>query len=168
MMNGANTRTCSPVALIFLGLSLACHDARGVEEAPPPAERTGGEVAQEVQHGAVEPDEPEEGAQQRLRAFKTSARASLVSLDAKLKRLEGRVTAPHAVGSASRAPTQQAFATFTTQRHVLSRRIDALEVDARSKWEHTKSDLEAQLAELHRNLDRALDGGGSESQRSAY
>lgn len=159
-MTSVHTLAGPLAAFMLLGVSSAC-EARGIDEEPRQANLAVGEGVQEVPHAA---GELEEGAQQQLRAFKTSAQATLVSVDAKLKQLETSIVEA-SWGGEKRG--EKSVETLVEERQTLAEKVDALEVDARSKWEKTKADLEDELAELSRDVDRALDAVGGAPQPAA-
>jgi hypothetical protein len=102
----------------------------------------------------------EDGAQEQLRDFRVTARSELARIDVLLQRL--KALAVEYGESARERPNIEAL---TLRRRSLGRRVEALAIDGRSRWDQTKEDLGAHISDLARDVDAAVETTTSPARR---
>lgn len=100
----------------------------------------------------------EEGAQERLRDFKASARAELDRLDVELQRLKS-------IASEANGPPSSDIEALAGRRNGLAQRVEGLAIDGRSRWDQAKEEIESQLAELTLDVEAAVEAFSSSAVR---
>jgi hypothetical protein len=95
-------------------------------------------------------DLPDQGAQERLRVFKSSATIQLARVDDDLRRLKS-----HLPDAGHPVQTREAEA-LAERRRRIGTRLEQLAIDGRSRWDEIKVELDGQITALTPDLDTAL------------
>lgn len=106
--------------------------------------------------------EAEAEARQELEEFKSASRTELARFDRQLDELERKT---EALGEDAENELDQQLEKLKQERKELQQKLDQLDAKTETQWQQTKRDIDAWMAELGRDINRALDKAGDKAEQ---
>lgn len=148
-------RTSALFAIALLAAAAtACDDtARGVEQ----------DTVDVKQHLEMRAAEAGAEADEEVREFRRESQATLAAMDQKLDRLERAVEQSSAEAKIS---AQSELRDLQRERDEVARKLEAAGSKTKAEWHATEREIDRRLAQLGKDINRALDHAGDKTEEA--